>query len=464
MAAPARTASEAIAQDEAGDDVQLPAIEFDPPPAIESPAGRRGRTDIAIDVTDVGTPQSQVSSRESRDSMLPTPQTVKVNRLGQRLDAADEALKRRKERFGSMSPVSITADDDEWQARIAAIDANRSASPASVSSSGSPKWSRDTAPTVVSAAMESALKLPEEKAEAARRPSPVSSGRTTEPPFIAGSTTIAQAPSRGAASPNLSGGESRLTDQERRARRERREKKRLAKEAANTKRLLAARQAAKQMDAESRKLKAELRLARRRGMALTHIGGGGHYAPPPAAMNGANFPGSSGSLFGTARTGAPKAHLLYRTGHSLGLKQKDRSDCVGGAGSAVSRSFDGSIFSHDSKVNSFSIPVGGAIPVRNTRRSEGTHAIGLSKSLDVLLPSQSYQAAVERRPESLSPIQRRVRAQNSRALSVPPLGLDSTLDSINEKRSGAGVSWSNGPCTVRLLYQSGSRQLHCCRR
>jgi hypothetical protein len=86
------------------------------------------------------------------------------------------------------------------------------------------------------------------------------------------------------------------------------------------------------------------------------------------------------------------------------------------------------------------IPVGGAISVRSTRRwSEGTGGIGLSQSLDVLLPNGSYRAAAQRRPGSLSPIQRRARAQNSRAASVPPLGLDSTLDSIDEKSSAPGA-------------------------
>jgi hypothetical protein len=52
-----RTASEAIAEAEAVDDVHLPTIEFDPPPAIESPAGRRGPGDMSIDVPEDGTPQ-----------------------------------------------------------------------------------------------------------------------------------------------------------------------------------------------------------------------------------------------------------------------------------------------------------------------------------------------------------------------------------------------------------------------
>lgn len=219
--------------------------------------------------------------------------------------------------MGHMSPVRITADEDEWQARVAAIDAERSASPKSVSDDGSPKWSRDTAPSVLSAAMDSVLSLDEEQAEAARSSSPVSSERRVEPPFIAGSTNIVVAPSRGPSSPSPSGGSSRLTDSERRARRERRENKRRAKEAANTKRLLAARQAAKQMGDDARKLKSQLRLARRRGMELSHTGGGGHHARFPrsgpvtigqqVAVGGLNISGGTGNLFGTDRTGAPHA-------------------------------------------------------------------------------------------------------------------------------------------------------------
>lgn len=103
-------------------------------------------------------------------------------------------------------------------------------------------------------------------------------------------------------------------------------------------------------------------------------------------------------------------------------------------GTSFSASLDGNLMSP-------AIPVGGAISVRSTRRwSEGTGAVGLSHSLDVLLPNGSYSAAAQRRPESLSPIQRRVRAQSSRAASVPPLGLDSTLDSIDEKRSALGAA------------------------
>ena len=64
-------------------------------------------------------------------------------------------------------------------------------------------------------------------------------------------------------------------------------------------------------------------------------------------------------------------------------------------------------------------------------------AVGLSQSLNVLLPSTgSYKAATQRRPGSLSPIQRRAQAQNSRAASVPLLGVDGTLDSIDEKGAG----------------------------
>eukprot|EP01043_Picozoa_sp_COSAG02_P047495 COSAG02_NODE_4560_length_5216_cov_1.786594_2_plen_228_part_00 len=216
--------------------------------------------------------------------------------------------------MGRMSPVRITADEDEWQARVAAIDAEGTASPKSASDGGSPKWSRDTAPSVLSAAMESVLSLDEEQAETARRSSPVLSERRAEPPFIAGSTNIVVAPSRGPGSPSPSGG-SHLTDSERRARRERRENKRRAKEAANTKRLLAARQAAKQMGDDARKLKSQLRLARRRGMELSHTGGGGHHARFPrsgpvtigqqVAVGGLATSGSSESLFGTDRAGAP---------------------------------------------------------------------------------------------------------------------------------------------------------------
>ncbi len=65
-----------------------PELEFNPPPAIESPAGRRGPpAGMAVDVT----PPENTEGRESRGSMgMPTPQTVKVDRLGRRLDAADE--------------------------------------------------------------------------------------------------------------------------------------------------------------------------------------------------------------------------------------------------------------------------------------------------------------------------------------------------------------------------------------
>eukprot|EP01043_Picozoa_sp_COSAG02_P047494 COSAG02_NODE_4560_length_5216_cov_1.786594_1_plen_97_part_00 len=65
----------------------LPELEFNPPPAIESPAGRRGPPGMVVDVT----PPENSEGRESRGSIvLPTPQTVKVDRLGRRLDAADE--------------------------------------------------------------------------------------------------------------------------------------------------------------------------------------------------------------------------------------------------------------------------------------------------------------------------------------------------------------------------------------
>ena len=66
-------------------------LEFNPPPAIESPAGRRRPpAGMTIDVTP---PQPDLGElgRQSRESVvLPTPQTVKVDRLGRRLEAADE--------------------------------------------------------------------------------------------------------------------------------------------------------------------------------------------------------------------------------------------------------------------------------------------------------------------------------------------------------------------------------------
>jgi hypothetical protein len=170
--------------------------------------------------------------------------------------------------------------------------------------------------------MNSVLSLDEEQAQAVRSSSPVSSERKAEPPFIAGSTNIVAAPSRGPASPSPSGGGSRLTDSERRARRAQRENKRRSKEAANTKRLLAARQASKQMAEDARKLKAQLRLARRRGMELSHTGGGGHHARFPrsrqvtigqqVAVGGLNISGGSSNLFGTARTGAPRTIFSFR--------------------------------------------------------------------------------------------------------------------------------------------------------
>eukprot|EP01043_Picozoa_sp_COSAG02_P047496 COSAG02_NODE_4560_length_5216_cov_1.786594_3_plen_200_part_00 len=102
-------------------------------------------------------------------------------------------------------------------------------------------------------------------------------------------------------------------------------------------------------------------------------------------------------------------------------------------GTSFSASLDGNLMSPG-------IPIGGAISVRSTRRwTEGAGAVGLSQSLNVLLPNGSYSAAAQRRPESLSPIQRRVQVQSSRAASVP-LGLDSTLDSIGEQRSAPGAA------------------------
>ena len=81
---------------------------FTPLPAIESPMGPgRSPVGMTIDVTH----EDDRESRLSRASNLPTPQTVKVKRLERRLDAADDAMARRKQNMGSMTPVRITPRD-----------------------------------------------------------------------------------------------------------------------------------------------------------------------------------------------------------------------------------------------------------------------------------------------------------------------------------------------------------------
>ena len=289
---PPRTQSEAVAESEASDAVPgLAELVFEPPPAFESPMGNRGMT---TDVSGAGTPGHPDGDRDSsRASVLATPNTVKVNRLEHRLVVADGALAQRKRNLennqrGSVSPVRITADEDEWAARVAAIESDRGpGSPvAEDGSPKSPKWSRDTAPSVLNAAMGSVLDLTEEQARVRRSSSPVlgetslaggeqsSLNLSAKPAFIAGSSMAADS----MAASSRAGSPTKLTDTERRERRQRREKKRHEKEAANTRKLHAARQVANQMKDERRDYKAGVRLERRRTMAATHIGGGGHQA------------------------------------------------------------------------------------------------------------------------------------------------------------------------------------------
>ena len=376
---------------------------------------------MTIDVTH----EDDRESRLSRASNLPTPQTVKVKRLERRLDAADDAMARRKQNMGSMTPVRITADEDEWAARVAAIERERGAgSPVGSAGSASPKsWTRDTAPSVLNAAMGSVLGLSEEQRESRRSSSPVL-GETSlaggeqstmnlskKPAFIAGSSMAADS----MAASSRAGSPTKLTDAERRERRQRRERKRRDKEAATNRKLLAARHLAKQMQDERRQYKASVRLERRRTMAATHTGGGGHHAPN-GGLGGVGL-GSTGSTSGSMGASGG-AFSTARSGGALPMQDDDLMP-------PSRRRSDGDYN-------------------RSTSPSPGGVGGSLSNSLSVLLPPGGPKRRSGGRGgqhRALSPIQRRALSQSSmHSLSgLNPIGEQGQGENDQKARADAAA-------------------------